>query len=112
MALPTNLDTMSNAERQAYHDAYGIACVGASNPAGVALTIHKTLAALYRDGYDTKRAAYFEPVQAMVGQLAYLTGLSLGPEFSLLADIHTVYLMGQTMPREDVFPVGNPGRPE
>lgn len=111
MALPTNLATMSDVERKAYDDAYHIACVGASNPTGVALTIASTIAKLrwtsasqlHAAGVPSRPESDHHPaVQAMVGQLAYLIGISLGPAPDLMADVETVYLMGQTMPRQDV----------
>lgn len=65
----------SDVEDKAWHAAYLIAWVGASNPRGVALAL---------DEHSTAVGSDHPAVVAIRGHLDYLNGQSLGPAFDIL----------------------------
>ena len=72
----------SAAERKAYRDAHYVT-LGASNSLAIAHTLAETIKALRDAGVSTPDR--HPPVIGMVGQLAFLTGQSLGPPSEALA---------------------------
>jgi hypothetical protein len=68
-----------SAEDQAWKDAYLMNWVGASNPVAVARKLADHTSALMRELHDTRAVCAHPALRAMVGQLAFLMGESLGP---------------------------------
>jgi hypothetical protein len=65
---------------QAWTDAYRISVPGAVNAAAVAATLGRNIAALTRH-LGTREAARHPSLRCILGQLTYLMGTTLGPEF-------------------------------
>lgn len=79
-------DEFTQAEAQAWREAYYIAVVGASNPVSVAGTLGRLSAAMLRHigthGVETHPA-----LRAIAGHLAYLYGYGLGPDSDVLDQV-------------------------
>ena len=71
---------MSPMEREAYQKSFLIASIGASNPVGAAHGIWEIGKLLYAAGFDSRTVAKHPAYRAAVGHLAFLAGLTLGPE--------------------------------
>jgi hypothetical protein len=69
-----------------WRDAYGIAWVGASNPAGVANTLAKRAAEVSRAA-GTRAACEHHALRAIAGHLAFLFGNGLGPDDKILTEV-------------------------
>lgn len=72
-----NFDS-ANRDDSVWWDAYRINYPGASNPSGVARTLYQAIITVREAGYNPKDHA---GIRAIAGQLNFLLGLSLGPEF-------------------------------
>ena len=68
--------------RQIYRDAYAVGWVGASNPVAVARTVSEIADRLSDIGFDHADLKQHPAFRVVVGQLAYLLGMSLGPDVS------------------------------
>lgn len=73
-----------NPEGQAWRDAHGIACAGASNPLGVAGTLAADIKALRAAGLTTPAVKAHPALCAIAAHLAYLFGHGSGPDPDLL----------------------------
>jgi hypothetical protein len=83
----SDTDKSVTAEDRAWRAAYAVAWVGASNTAGVALSIHETIVSLRASGMPWADVDTHPAVRAMVGHLTYLTGRGLGPTMNDLATV-------------------------
>jgi hypothetical protein len=83
----SDTDKTDTAEDRAWRAAYAVAWVGASNTAGVALSIHGVIVDLRASGIAWADVDRHPAVRAMVGHLTYLTGRGLGPTMD---DLETV----------------------
>jgi hypothetical protein len=81
--MTTKTLTQEQAEDRAWTDAYRINVPGAANPAAVAHTLAEDLAMLTRH-LGTRAASRHPAILTIYGQLAFLLGKSLGPEFTEL----------------------------
>jgi hypothetical protein len=72
-----------------YEQAYNIAVIGASNPIGVAGTLHEAMLFLSRKGFDHSDIRNSTPIRAIAAQLNFLLGQGLGPEESDLGLLMT-----------------------
>jgi hypothetical protein len=75
----TSATDVAHDDAQLWHDAYGIAWIGACNPLGVQHTLDQH----YAQGFNEEHPA----IRAIEGHLDFLKGRSLGPE---LADLGAV----------------------
>lgn len=78
-------NALAEAEAAAWHEAYYIAVVGASNPAAVASRLARHAAALTHL-IGTENAKHHPAIQCIFGHLAFLYGLGLGPNEDLLRE--------------------------
>jgi len=65
-----------------YRDAYAVGWVGASNPVAVARTVGDIADRLSEVGFDHADLKQHPAFRVVVGHLAYLLGMGLGPDVS------------------------------